>query len=229
MTPVDTARRIERLENEQRAVRRRLTVLGLAFVGLVAVTPLAMRAGVLTLPNTFVNGQVANATQVNANFTAVKTAVDDNDTRITAAVPVGTVISSLIAPDATADFMQGSTTWAFADGTLPASASSYTGAFPDMRGQFLRGMNGTRSDARKDPDTRAVGSQQVDAFQGHRHSMPEAWGFTGSGSNTAPTAAARASVSSTNDPISDGVNGTPRLASETRPGNIAVYWYVKVL
>lgn len=157
-----------------------------------------------------------------------RTPVGDHP-KAAAAVPLGTVISSLVAPDASNDFMTGNPQWALADGSLPASASSYTGLFPDLRGQFLRGMNAGRTDARKDPDTRTVGSQQIDAFQGHRHSMAEAWGFTGSGSNQAPSNAGRASVSSTNGPIDDGTNGAPRTASETRPGNVAVYWYVKVL
>jgi len=41
-------------------------------------------AGALTIPNTFTAGTPAVAAQVNANFAAAKTAVDDNNTRITA-------------------------------------------------------------------------------------------------------------------------------------------------
>jgi len=41
-------------------------------------------AGALTIPNTFTTGTPALAAQVNANFSAAKTAVDDNNTRITA-------------------------------------------------------------------------------------------------------------------------------------------------
>ena len=47
---------------------------------------------------TFTNGTVADANQVNANFQALRTAVNDNDTRIAsleAAPPHGQVISSL--------------------------------------------------------------------------------------------------------------------------------------
>jgi hypothetical protein len=40
-------------------------------------------AGTVTAPNTFVNGTTADADQVNANFDAVETAVNDNDARIT--------------------------------------------------------------------------------------------------------------------------------------------------
>ncbi len=38
-------------------------------------------AGSVTIPNTFVAGTTARASEVNANFTAVKTAVDDNDAK----------------------------------------------------------------------------------------------------------------------------------------------------
>jgi hypothetical protein len=39
-------------------------------------------AAELTIPNSFSKGAPANAAQVNANFNAVKTAVDDNNDRI---------------------------------------------------------------------------------------------------------------------------------------------------
>jgi hypothetical protein len=41
-------------------------------------------AAELTIPNSFSNGTAADADQVNANFEAVKTAVDDNNQKITA-------------------------------------------------------------------------------------------------------------------------------------------------
>lgn len=40
-------------------------------------------AGSVTVPNTFTGGTTASAAEVNANFDAVKSAVDDNDVRIT--------------------------------------------------------------------------------------------------------------------------------------------------
>lgn len=48
----------------------------------VLAYPAYLLAGTVTIPNTFVSGQPAIAAAVNANFTAVKTAVDDNDSRI---------------------------------------------------------------------------------------------------------------------------------------------------
>jgi hypothetical protein len=42
----------------------------------------ALIAGPLTVPNSFVKGNTISSSQMNQNFTAVKTAVDDNDSRI---------------------------------------------------------------------------------------------------------------------------------------------------
>ena len=41
-------------------------------------------ASTLSIPNTFSSGAATNAAEMNSNFSAVKAAVDDNDTRITA-------------------------------------------------------------------------------------------------------------------------------------------------
>jgi hypothetical protein len=56
--------------------------LWLGVLLLLAVVPVAVYAGEVTGLTTFVNGQVANADEVNANFAAVVTAVDDSDVRI---------------------------------------------------------------------------------------------------------------------------------------------------
>ena len=47
----------------------------------------------VTQPNTFVIGTIADADQVNANFNAVKTAVDDNDARVTVLESGGALIA----------------------------------------------------------------------------------------------------------------------------------------
>lgn len=62
-------------------LRKRRVGLGLTLL-LVAI-PLTVRAGTISTPRTFVNGTVADADHVNENFTAVETAVNDNDARIT--------------------------------------------------------------------------------------------------------------------------------------------------
>lgn len=51
----------------------------------LALSPLALYAGTVVLPHTFSNGTTANATEVNANFTTLTTAVNE-------LVPAGVVV-----------------------------------------------------------------------------------------------------------------------------------------
>lgn len=51
-------------------------------------------AGEVTIPNTFASDTPAVAAEVNANFTAVKTAVDDNDSRVAALEALVTALQS---------------------------------------------------------------------------------------------------------------------------------------
>jgi hypothetical protein len=53
-----------------------------------ALTNLTL-AGSVTLPNTFTAGTPARASEVNANFSAIKSAVDDNDARINTLISQG--------------------------------------------------------------------------------------------------------------------------------------------
>jgi len=48
------------------------------------ITCSSVFATTVTIPNSFSSGTATNAAQMNANFTAVKAAVDDNDSRISA-------------------------------------------------------------------------------------------------------------------------------------------------
>ncbi len=59
-----------------------IAALPMLLLLLVVVVALA---GTATIPHSFVPGEVANANQVNENFTAVKAAIDDNDSRLMAA------------------------------------------------------------------------------------------------------------------------------------------------
>jgi hypothetical protein len=52
-------------------------------LGAAICLPLAVLAGPVGSLTTFSNGTVADANEVNANFSAIRTAVDDNDSRIT--------------------------------------------------------------------------------------------------------------------------------------------------
>jgi len=103
------------------------------------------------------------------------------------------------------------------------------GRLPDLRGEFIRGWDNSRG---IDP-SRTFGSSQVDAFQGHRHALVTGhWGANtpnhdsnwltrlyNINENTRDNYAG--------DEFSNGVNGTPRTASETRPRNLALLPVIK--
>jgi phage-related tail fiber protein len=93
---------------------------------------------------------------------------------------------------------------------------------PESRGEFLRGWDHGRGvDA-----GRVIGSKQLDALQGHRHAT-----LSMNGSATDNPAQLGGAQFTGNvvagDPITDGTNGAPRVAAETRPRNMAVIWCFK--
>lgn len=73
-----------------------------------------------------------------------------------------------------------------------------------------------------------VGAKQSDAFQGHWHAYygkNDLGGGEGSNSSGSPNWGPH--YNTVRDPSSDGVNGTPRTASETRPVNVAKYVFIR--
>lgn len=101
---------------------------------------------------------------------------------------------------------------------------------PDSRGEFLRGWDHGRGiDA-----GRSIGASQLDQFQGHNRMWNQAASTSGGTRNT-PVQASTAGVndalkyplSAIGEIIPDGVNGTPRFGTETRPRNLAVMWCIK--
>lgn len=149
----------------------------------------------------FSAGEVISATELNHNFTI--------------AAPEGAVIAFHLStcPEG----------WVPADGT---------GGTPNLRGRFIRGMNdfGTGTDA-ADPDgaTRAIGSEQLDAFQGHWHSAENTDGsgyYPGGTFFQTP-----GSGTFTNNRVRDAVPDTsgiaPRTATETRPRNVALIYCMR--
>ena len=121
-----------------------------------------------------------------------------------------------------------------------AGDGSTTFNIPDLRGQFLRGVDspGTqRGAANVDPDgsIRTVGSSQSDAFQNHVHNMTKLRGLSGTkGNNVYPTVGigsgwkdATEGLNYWRSPSEWQGNGTPRTASETRPVNICVNFMIK--
>jgi phage-related tail fiber protein len=109
--------------------------------------------------------------------------------------------------------------------TFGAGDGSTTFLVPDIRGEFMRGWD----DGRGIDSGRAFGSAQTDAMQGHRHGYtlsPNFGAVNGleTGGNNAGSIKNEQGITS---PISDGTNGTPRTASETRPRNIALLACIK--
>lgn len=93
---------------------------------------------------------------------------------------------------------------------------------PDNRGEFERIWD----DGRGVNAGRAFGSHQADAFQGHKQRFPG--GESGINVNAGGTAVYRSlSTTDTTGPVTDGVNGTPRTASETRPRSLALLGDIK--
>ncbi len=104
-----------------------------------------------------------------------------------------------------------------------AGDGSTTFALPDLRGEFIRGWD----DARGVNVGRGINTSELDALQGHYHSPPPGGlqfigSGAGQGSQLTSNGTGNVGFVSTGSPVSDGTNGTPRTASETRPRNVAL-------
>ena len=171
------------------------------------------------------------------------------------ALPIGTIIASMLESEQFQNITGNN--WKPADGRKVSAKSGYaklTGntVLPDLRGMFLRGLNqfdpqkGARIDKYKDPDgsRRKAGSLQKDAtglpknkkhpFKGiaeaageHSHVYFKALSVGGrSGSEV--RASAEASTTGLSGNHTHTVVITSGGDSETRPVNVAVYYYIKI-
>ena len=125
--------------------------------------------------------------------------------------------------------------------TFGAGDGSTTFGLPDLRGVFPRGWD----DGRGVDAGRGMGSTQQDAFQGFAPAAADAFRTTvGSaagmtfynyGGGTVPSQIDWDAVASSPDSwavgkgyiVADGYNGTPRVAAETRPVNLALLACIK--
>jgi len=115
--------------------------------------------------------------------------------------------------------------------TYGTGDGSTTFNLPDMRGYFVRGYdNGAGVDS-----GRSFATKQDDAFQGHNHPIVFDLGEIFNGSSGAGTAVqlsmgngiAYGTINPSPRYYYDGVHGSPRAESETRPKNIAMLYCVK--
>lgn len=111
-----------------------------------------------------------------------------------------------------------------------AGDGSTTFNVPNFLGQFPRGYD---SGGSVDPG-RTFGTTQTDAMQGHLHSPPSgslAYFAQVSSSTESTEAGSNATFddkfAATGAATTDGSHGTPRVASETRPTNVAVLFIIK--
>lgn len=160
-----------------------------------------------SLPTNFTAGTHGAATAGTSYF-VVSAGLGVNTFRVSA-TPNGSTVIAGSAGSGTHTAINAP--WGTGDG-------STTFTLPNLTGQFMRGVNtGTSGD----DANRTLGTSQTDAFQGHMHTYNS--GGTAPVSNTTLNVTVSApSVTNTSNPGSDGVNGTPRTAAETRPVNVAV-------
>lgn len=113
--------------------------------------------------------------------------------------------------------------WQRCDGSVIADAASPMNGqnVPDLNGEyrFLRGSS-------------TSGTEQADAMQGHHHSCTgksETDGTNTYGHQTGGVHIFEGYAADTvTAPITDGANGTPRTAYETRPRNMFVIWIMRI-
>lgn len=175
-----------------------------------------------------------------ADLDALKNNISSN-------MPVGTIISSILPFEKFRAIMGDDGNWTSKSKWAPADGRQIFGSdlhslsdktilsVPDLRGQFLRGLNQFStdevtpvSDERKDPENRKAGDPQKDAFQGHQHDVPGSGGAAGMKGFWTGKDNNRILDNHSEKIVSDTHNGTPRVADETRPKNVAVYYYVKI-
>lgn len=175
------------------------------------------------------DNKLAKNQQAIANLSAQAEAI-----QAASAAPIGTVLASMLQPPAFAtavgdppNFEIGHSKWTLADdkGRIPGTKwAEYTqnAPVPDLRGMFIRGINQGRSDGKQDPDNRNPGDYQVDQFQTHIHDALYA-------NHAGTTPSHKYEGASDQNPAGKTAGpATGRYGSETRPKNVAVFFYLRI-
>jgi len=204
---------------------------------------------------TFQPNTVAKASEVNANFSCLQKRIDtlmarcdsialfktENDSlkakvdllaKIDA--PLGSIIASVVKPASDGYLPNTDHTWLLAAGQNGISGFD---SLPDLRGVFLRGVDYTvtgRNLTMRDI-AREAGSFQEDSFLAHSHRIAAssgtsvaqindviATGFAGWANNFVGY------TSGASNKIPGGKLMEESGGIETRPKNVAVYYYIKV-
>ncbi|HTG33575.1 MAG TPA: hypothetical protein VLB76_11670 [Thermoanaerobaculia bacterium] len=153
--------------------------------------------------------------------------------------PVGSIFTSTFTP---AEFAQAAgdptifdpakSKWALADGSQVVGSRYHVlsngKSLSDLRGLFLRGMNHGRTDKWRDPeDNREAGKPQPDQFQTHGHKQAkyaERARYKGGDDLYGYPALDFGPV----EPTALSPDAEVRHGSETRPANVAVFYYIRI-
>jgi hypothetical protein len=180
------------------------------------------------LPYTFQSGTIARASEMNADLTFLLNKIDTLNARLASLEKIKFPVGTILATMSMIDTLNGS--WVLADGR--AATTEYfqvTGnsKIPDLRGQFLRGLNAARADGLEDPDgsSRVPGSYQADTLKKHSHA-DTTFKYLLQSSNTFTANGTDNDASEPNVHTKGEIQ--PFGGAETRPRNCAVYWYIRV-
>ncbi|MFC1476690.1 hypothetical protein ACFL5S_01860, partial [Fibrobacterota bacterium] len=142
-------------------------------------------------------------------------------------LPIGTTISSILNPSLFKKSFADPDKWVLADGREVSTDSKYymstnESRIPDLRGMFLRGMN-VNGKGEDPQQNRKVGSEQQDTFQSHQHKY-NTYGKTTGNWRGNKSSQYHLAYHIENSVGFVGAEGT----TETRPKNVAVYFYIKI-
>jgi hypothetical protein len=156
-----------------------------------------------------IGSAASNATNASADYSALFTVLWDNWTNTALPILDSAGAASTRGANAAADFA--------ANKRLP---------LPDLRGIFVRGSGDQTISGIAYNKTFAA--KEGDAMQGHLHGPPSgSTSFIADGGAGLGGGGSSRNATNTGGPVTDGTNGTPRTATETRPANIALLYCIK--